>query len=239
MAELLGFKIFDYLKSDEKLLFKNLLSKDKIHIVSGNPEVLFNGLYNKNFNQIISSPESIIIPDGIGVIKLLNKSNVFLDRLTGIDLFIKLLKHLNDLNESIYLIGSTNNVLEALVQKLNLKYKNLKIIGYHNGYFDIDNCQKIIEDIKSKKPYAVFVAMGSPRQELFIGKYLNDLPCKIFMGVGGTFDIISETKKRAPNWFIKNNLEWFFRIMKEPIRLKRFYKSILFVLIAFFVKMGG
>lgn len=150
-----------------------------------------------------------------------------------------MLEHLNDLNESVYLIGSTNNVLELLVQKLNLKYKNLKIIGYHNGYFDIDNCQEIIKDIKSKKPYAVFVAMGSLRQELFIGKYLNDLPCKIFMGVGGTFDIISETKKRAPNWFIKNNLEWFFRIMKEPIRLKRFYKSILFVLIAFFVKMGG
>lgn len=77
MAELLGFKIFDYMKSDETSLFKNLLSKDKIHIVSGNPEVLFNGLYNKNFNKIISSPESIIIPDGIGIVKLLNKSNVF------------------------------------------------------------------------------------------------------------------------------------------------------------------
>ncbi|MGL4989793.1 MAG: WecB/TagA/CpsF family glycosyltransferase [Sarcina sp.] len=235
MANLLGFKIFNHVKDNENLLIEKIFSKDKVHIISGNPEVLFNALYNKNLNKIIAAPESIIIPDGIGVVKLLNRSsNIFVDRLPGIELFVDLLEQLNILNESIYLIGSTDDVVTSLIKILNSKYINLKIVGAHHGYFDINNCEQIINDMRIKKPFAIFVAMGSPKQESFIAKYMDKLPSKIFMGLGGSFDIISENKKRAPNWFIKYNLEWFFRIMKEPVRLKKFYKSIIFILIAFF-----
>lgn len=71
--------------------------------------------------------------------------------------------------------------------------------------------------------------MGSPKQEIFITKYMNELPCKIFMGVGGSFDVISETTKRAPLWIINSNLEWLYRILKEPVRIKRFKKNINFI----------
>ena len=81
--------------------------------------------------------------------------------------------------------------------------------------------RKILEDIKSKKPLALFVAMGCPRQENFIIKYMDELPCKIYMGVGGSFDVIAEKVNRAPRWMINIGMEWAYRVIKEPFRNKR------------------
>jgi len=76
-------------------------------------------------------------------------------------------------------------------------------------------------DIKEKKPEAIFVAMGSPRQDRFILKYMDQLPCRIFMGVGGSFDVISGNIQRAPKWMINLGMEWLYRVSVEPWRLKR------------------
>ena len=135
-----------------------------------------------------------------------------------------------DKDDSVYFLGASDDVLNIFIKNIRERYKNINIAGYHHGYIDIDNCNHIINDIKSKQPTIIFVAMGAPKQEIFITKYMNELPCKIFMGVGGSFDVISETTKRAPSWIININLEWLYRILKEPIRIKRFTKSIKFVL---------
>ena len=102
-----------------------------------------------------------------------------------------------------------------------MEFPEINIAGYRDGYFDIDNPFELLEDIKEKKPYAIFVAMGCPRQEEFIVSYMNELPCKIFMGVGGSFDVIAEKVNRAPKWMIKLGLEWLYRVLKEPWRIKR------------------
>ena len=80
---------------------------------------------------------------------------------------------------------------------------------------------KVIDDIKNKNPYILFVAMGCPKQEEFIIKYMDSLPCKVFMGVGGSFDVIAEKVNRAPKWMINLGLEWLYRVLKEPCRIKR------------------
>lgn len=227
MCFLCGYRIFN--GTMDEVIKKVISTNDKIHIVSGNPEVLYNGLYNKVIYNNFTSKNSVIIPDGIGVVKPLRLKGHSIQKIAGIDLFMELLNKLDD-KESVYFLGASDEVLNRLVKNVQKKYKNVNIAGYHHGYIDIDKCDYIINDIKAKQPTIIFVAMGAPKQEIFITKYMNELPCKIFMGVGGSFDVISETTKRAPLWIINNNLEWLYRILKEPIRIKRFKKNINFVL---------
>ena len=227
MCFLCGYRIFN--GTIDEVIKKVMSTNDKIHIVSGNPEVLYNGLYNKVIYDNFTSTNSVIIPDGIGVVKPLRLKGHNIHKIAGIDLFMELLSNLDD-KESVYFLGASDDVLNRLVKNVQEKYKNVNIAGYHHGYIDIDNCDHIINDIKAKQPTIIFVAMGAPKQEIFITKYMNELPCKIFMGVGGSFDVISETTKRAPSWIINSNLEWLYRILKEPVRIKRFKKNIDFVL---------
>ncbi|MDU1323067.1 MAG: WecB/TagA/CpsF family glycosyltransferase [Clostridium botulinum] len=218
-TEMLGYSIFN--GSKEELL--NIIDKyKKVNIISGNPEVLYNGLNNEELFKNFTDKDSIIIPDGVGVVlaSKIIKSPVK-EKIAGIELMDGILKKCNENGKAVYLLGTTEDVLKECEKKLLIKYRNLNIIGKHNGFFDMDNCKDILEDIKESKPYALFIAMGCPRQEKFISKYMDKLPCKIYMGVGGSFDVFAGKVKRAPRWMIDCNLEWLYRVVKEPYRIKR------------------
>ncbi len=143
------------------------------------------------------------------------------EKIAGIEVMDDILKMCNNENKKVYLLGTTEEVLDKCIDNLIKKYPKLNISGKHNGFFDMDNCENIINDIKKSEPFALFVAMGCPRQEVFISNYMEKLPCKIFMGVGGSFDVFADKVKRAPKWMIKMNLEWLYRVAKEPYRIKR------------------
>jgi N-acetylglucosaminyldiphosphoundecaprenol N-acetyl-beta-D-mannosaminyltransferase len=220
MTEILGYKIYGDSMAN---LYEKIINTDsKLHIISGNPEVLHSGLDNNVlFNNFISK-NSIIIPDGAGVVlasKILK--NPVNQKIAGIELMDKLIRYCETNSKSIYLLGAEEETLHTCKDNLIKKFPNLNIAGFHNGYFDIDNCKKIIDDINSCSPYIIFVAMGCPRQETFITRYMESLNCKLFMGVGGSFDVIAKKVNRAPNWMIKLNLEWLYRVAKEPYRIKR------------------
>ncbi|AVQ47312.1 WecB/TagA/CpsF family glycosyltransferase [Clostridium botulinum] len=218
-TEMLGYSIFN--GSKEELL--NIIDKYKqVNIISGNPEVLYNGLNNEELFKNFTDKNSIIIPDGVGVV-LASKiiKNPVKEKIAGIELMDGILEKCNENGKAVYLLGTTEDVLKECERKLLIKYKNLNIVGKHNGFFDMDNCKDILEDIKELKPYALFIAMGCPRQEKFISKYMDELPCKIYMGVGGSFDVFAGKVKRAPRWMINCNLEWLYRVVKEPYRIKR------------------
>ena len=217
--DMLGYEIFAA-NMDECL--EVVLSKEKVHIVSGNPEVLYTGLNDKNLFDNFTSDKSLIIPDGVGVqisAKIL-KTPVE-EKIAGIELMKKILEKCEDSGEGIYLLGASEENLKACVANILRHYPRINISGYHNGFFDLDNPREILEEIKEKKPMAVFVAMGCPRQEKFIVRYMDELPCKIFMGVGGSFDVIAEKVNRAPRWMIDIGMEWAYRVAKEPWRIKR------------------
>ena len=217
--DMLGYEIFAA-NMDECL--EVVLSKEKVHIVSGNPEVLYTGLNDKNLFDNFTSDKSLIIPDGVGVqisAKIL-KTPVE-EKIAGIELMKKILEKCEDSGEGIYLLGASEENLKACVANILRDYPRINISGYHNGFFDLDNPREILEEIKEKKPMAVFVAMGCPRQEKFIVRYMYELPCKIFMGVGGSFDVIAEKVNRAPRWMIDIGMEWAYRVAKEPWRIKR------------------
>lgn len=211
-------------KEFDKILYNNLSKNKKMFIVTANPETLMKSETDKELNKLLSDKETILVPDGIGVVKALKILNYDVkERIAGIDIANTLLKYGNELNKSIYLFGAKQEVIDAMKEVLKKDYPNLELVGSSNGY--VNDRDKIFKEIIKLKPDIILVALGIPHQEKLIYKYLDKFDKGIFVGVGGSFDVISGQKKRAPKLFIKLNLEWLYRIVCEPKRIKRFYES--------------
>lgn len=218
-TNILGYNVFN--KSKKELL-EEIDKRDKINIISGNPEVLFNGLNNEKLDKNFKEDYSLIIPDGVGtVIASKIVKNPVKEKIAGIEVVKEIFEKCQREGKGVYLLGTTEENLKKCKEKIGEEYKNLSIVGSHNGFFDLDNCEEILQDIKNSKPWGLFVAMGCPRQEIFIEKYIDELPCKFYMGVGGSLDVISGNVKRAPRWMINIGMEWAYRVFKEPWRIKR------------------
>ena len=170
-------------------------------------------------------PDTTIVPDGIGVVKAANYIGIteINERITGVDISYKLLELANKYSKSIYLLGASKDVIELTVKNINKEYPKVNILGYSDGY--VDNKDDIFKRIKNISPDIVLVVLGVPKQELLIAKHYDNFSKGIFVGVGGTFDVISGTKKRAPKIIQKLNIEWLYRIIGNKERIKRFYDS--------------
>ena len=118
-------------------------------------------------------------------------------------------------------MGSKQEVIEATVEKLKREYPGIDIAGYRNGYIKTDDeKRRLLDDIATLKPDVVFVAMGSPKQELLMEEMFERHPA-IYQGLGGSFDVYTGNVKRAPRWWIDHNLEFAYRLIKQPSRIKR------------------
>ncbi|WP_291632264.1 WecB/TagA/CpsF family glycosyltransferase [Clostridium sp.] len=227
-TRILQYEIFN---DNMEELLRSINNFKKVHIVSGNPEVLLTGLQNNVLLDSITSKNAIIIPDGISTVicaKIVGRP--VKEKIAGVELMDSIVKKCEKENKGIYLLGSTKETVDMCNINLRTKYRKLNILGSHDGYFEMDNCEEILKEIEKVSPSVLFVAMGCPRQEMFIAKYMDRLPCSIFMGVGGSFDIIAGNLKRAPKWMIKLGLEWLYRVAKEPFRLKRLSSIPEFIL---------
>lgn len=203
---------------------QKLIDGEKKFIITANPEILTAGEKDKEFDKILLDKNTTIIPDGVGVIKGAKMFGIDLpERITGVELTAELIKLCDKYNKSMYLFGATEDVMNKMKILIEEKYSGVNLIGSQNGY--IEDKQSVMEDIKNKKPDVVLVALGVPKQEKLIYDNLQDFNKGIFVGVGGSFDVISGSKKRAPKIFIKLNLEWLYRIAFSPSRWKRFYEG--------------
>jgi UDP-N-acetyl-D-mannosaminouronate:lipid I N-acetyl-D-mannosaminouronosyltransferase len=135
--------------------------------------------------------------------------------------------------KSFYLVGSTQEVIEMTIKKLEHNYPGILIKGYRNGFLNELDKEILIEEFQKKRPEIVFIAQGSPRQEYFMDELIKIHPA-LYMGLGGSFDVFCGLKKRAPKFFLNFNLEWFYRLISEPTRFKR-----QMVLIKFFILLKG
>lgn len=206
------------------LVKKNLISNKRMFVVTANPETLMTAENNCDFKKALLDDKTTIIADGIGIVKGAKMLGYSLPgTIPGVELCSELFKYCNDLNKSIFLFGATKEIIEKLVTTIQQKYPNVTISGYENGY--VSDRQAIFQKIKDLKPDVVLVALGIPYQELLIHNNINDFDKGIFVGVGGSFDVLSGAKKRAPKIFIKLHLEWLYRIIREPKRLKRFFRN--------------
>jgi N-acetylglucosaminyldiphosphoundecaprenol N-acetyl-beta-D-mannosaminyltransferase len=199
-------------------------NEEKTFVITANPETLMIGADTPLFDEILKSDKTIIVPDGIGVVKAAHMLDIPVkERVTGVEIVQKLFELLNKKSRSLYLLGAKQEVLQKLVERIKAEYSNIELLGYQDGY--IQNKDEAFEQIAELKPDVVLVALGIPAQEQLIYKHYDKFDKGIFVGVGGSFDVLSGTKKRAPKIFIKLNLEWLYRITKEPKRIKRFYVS--------------
>ena len=216
-----------YNKSEKlfyELLEKNLKQNKKTFIVTANPETFMMSEKDEEMRNLLLDNDTFLVPDGIGIVKAARMINYDIkERIAGIDIANKLLELGDEQKKSIYLFGAKQEVIDSMKEVIEKNYPNLKLVGASNGY-EKDK-DKVFEKIVKTKPDIVLVALGIPLQEKLIYKHLDKFDKGIFVGVGGSFDVISGHKKRAPKIFIKLNLEWLYRILKEPKRLKRFYDS--------------
>lgn len=207
-----------------ELLSCDLVNGNKRFIVTANPEIFVKGDKNPHIADILTSKDTTVVADGISIVKGAKKLKMPpCERITGVDIAKKLIELCDENAKSIYLFGAMPDVLKTLTEVLRSDYGNAKIAGSTDGY--VENKDEIFEEIKELSPDVVLVALGVPAQEELIFKHLNDFEKGIFVGVGGSFDVLSGCKKRAPKFFIKHNLEWAYRIIKEPKRLKRFFDN--------------
>lgn len=198
--------------------------QEKMFLITANPETLMMGLEIPEFDAVLLDENTTIVPDGIGIIKALQIVGYGRNkRIPGVEFTDLMLKLADIKSKSVYFYGASPEVVEILVQKTKQKYPHAIIAGYQNGYEK--DADEVMSEIAACNPDIVLVALGVPAQELLIAKHYHEFQKGIFMGVGGSFDVLSGCKKRAPEIFLKLNLEWLYRICREPKRLKRFWNS--------------
>lgn len=208
----------------EEKLRKSLENEEKLFVVTANPETLMTGQSDSEYDNLLKDSDTCIVPDGIGIVKAANILGYSVkERVTGVELCQFLLEESARQKKSVFLFGSREEVVSVLAEKVKKEYPELLLAGYENGY--VTDKDAVFERIAGLKPDVVLVALGIPQQELLIYRHLPKFQKGVFIGVGGSFDVLSGMKKRAPQIFIKLNLEWLYRIMNEPQRIGRFYKS--------------
>jgi len=201
----------------------------KGQVVTLNPEMVMNTSKNTILKYIIENSE-LVIPDGVGIelgFKILGKNNV--RRIAGIEYAKAMLKKYWENNLPIALIGAEQEVLELACKNLKKEFDGLNIVYSHNGFYE--DSDTIYEALKKHNPQLILVALGSPKQELFIYNIKKEMPNSLFIGVGGSFDVWSNKVERAPEFWQKAGLEWLYRTLKQPSRFKRIFPTLpVFVL---------
>lgn len=182
------------------------------------------------YNDVTSS--DLVLADGMSVVwaaKFLG--DPLPERVAGIDLMLELLQYCSDHNRRVFFLGATAQICQTVVAKSRVIYPNVDVAGFRDGYFAESDESEIVSEINKSDADVLFVAMSSPKKERFMGRWANQLTCRVIHGVGGSFDVFAGKVSRAPVWMQKSGLEWLHRVVKEPRRMWRryLYTNIKFI----------
>jgi N-acetylglucosaminyldiphosphoundecaprenol N-acetyl-beta-D-mannosaminyltransferase len=198
-------------------------SKEPLHLVGVNADKLNEMAVNEHLSRIVNNC-GIINADGASVLlasRFLKKN--LPERVAGIDLMNSLVALCEERGYTVFLLGAKQEVVEATAQVLADCHPKLKIAGIRNGYFTKEEWPAVSEELKNAASDFVFVGITSPLKEYLV-EYLQEQGHRcVFMGVGGSFDVISGKTKRAPVWIQSIHMEWFYRMIQEPKRLAKRY----------------
>jgi len=227
---LLGTPVDVFASADDLIALarQRIRARRRTFCVAINPEKVYRAKSNAALRQILSSAD-IRICDGVGVsLACLIVHRKRLHRCTGVDMFFRLLNLSVQEGWKVFLLGASPQVNEAARRALERRFPGLAIAGNRHGYFE--HSDEIVESVNSSGADLLFVAMGSPRQEFWIGEHMPRLRATFCMGVGGSLDILSGAIRRAPAMFRKTGTEWLYRLLSEPRRIRRQLVLPLFVL---------
>ena len=173
--------------------------------------------------QIVNSCP-LINADGASVVWAAKRLGIPLkERVTGCDLFQKLMAVSEKKGYKVFLFGAKEEVVTKVKAIYEQQYPNIQIVGYRNGYFTEKDEPQIVKQMRDSGADMMFVAFSSPKKEYWVSKYLNEINIPFVMGVGGSFDIVAGVTKRAPIWFQEHGLEWLYRFVQEPRRMWKRY----------------
>ena len=217
---------------------QTLLSQPGASIcITPNAEIVYEAMHDAQFCALVNGAD-MVLPDGAGVVlgaKILKTP--LKQKVAGIDFAAQLLGMLERTGKTLYLLGSKPGVAELAAEKMKLQHPQLSIVGTADGYFRED--APVIERINTAHPDVLFVCLGAPKQERFMQAYRQALQVRFMIGLGGSLDGFAGTVKRAPKWMIKLQLEWLYRLIKEPKRFGRMLRLPKFIFACLRKRMKG
>lgn len=197
-----------------------------MHVVTLNAEMVIQAQSDQELDRIIRHAH-LIVPDGAGAVWALRLDGHKARRVPGIELAARALASAARAGIGVALIGAKPETLEILLQKLPELHPGINVVFSHHGYFSGEEEEaRILKELAASKPGLVLIALGVPKQEFIIDRWLHELPGAVTIGVGGSFDVWAGIVKRAPVVYQRLNLEWFYRLMKEPWRAKRILSAL-------------
>lgn len=226
-AKILGYPV-DVITKQEALdaIHEGIKTKTGKHVVTLNPEMIFQSRQNIDLHNSITSA-NVIIPDGVGVVYGLKRVGYKdIKRVPGIEFSEGLIELCAQNGYKVAFLGATKDTIEEAVKQLQIKHPSLNAVFVRDGYFTESDEEEIINNIKQSEADVLFAALGVPKQELFIAKYKNILNSTIMVGVGGSFDVWAKKVKRAPAFFRNLGLEWFYRLLCQPSRFSRMFPTL-------------
>lgn len=190
-------------------------------IFSINPEKI---MRSRKDPALIAALENsaFLIPDGVGVvlaIRALHKKRV--SRITGVDLMRLLLEKAEKRRYRVYIFGAKPAVLSRAMAEIKKRYPSLELVGSSHGYIQENQYASLVNEINAAKSDIFFVGLGSPKQENWIHAHKNALNVKLCMGIGGSLDVMAGHIPRAPYFLRTLGLEWLYRLIREPNRIRR------------------
>lgn len=237
-TDILGIHYDNVTMAEALELGRAYLNGEKtVYGVTPNAEIAYEALRDPEFRDILNGA-ALILPDGAGVVlgaKILKTP--LKQKVAGVDFAMGLLGVMEETGKRLYLLGSKPGIAELAAKKMLEKHPTLCICGTADGYFTDE--ADAVRCINEARADAVFVCLGSPKQEQFMARHCDDLQVRLMLGLGGTLDSIAGTVKRAPKWMIRLQLEWLYRLIKEPRRFGRMLRLPKYVFAAVKKRMKG
>jgi N-acetylglucosaminyldiphosphoundecaprenol N-acetyl-beta-D-mannosaminyltransferase len=205
------------------LIDKAIVQQRPIHHVVINAAKVVNAQKDAELKESIVSCD-IINADGQAIVwasRFLNRG--LPERVAGIDIMANLVQLAAEKKYKIFFLGAKEEVVKKVVGVYGERYGKAIIAGYRNGYFNKEEEGDVARQIAESGASILFVAMSSPKKEIFLNTYKEVIRTPFIMGVGGSFDVVSGLVKRAPTWMQKTGLEWFYRVIQEPGRMWKRY----------------
>ena len=215
---------FDSLTLSEAVnLAETLISEHRAaYVVTPNPEIVMTCWENTDAMEAVQNAD-LVLTDGVGVVygaKILGTP--LKGKLPGIDFATELMRRMATHGGRVYLLGAKPGVAEMAGERLMEQFPGLIVCGTHDGYFRED--APVIDEINALQPDLLLVCLGAPKQEIWMLRNRSALKVGLMAGLGGSLDVFAGTVKRAPSFFQKLGLEWFYRLVKEPWRFRRMMK---------------
>ena len=220
--DLLGVRIHSVTMEQAMERVREFIEQGTPHIiVTTDAAGIIRANKDTEMHHIINNAD-LVTADGAGVVLSARLLNLGIDtRVAGCDMVSEISKVAADMNRSVYLLGAAPGVARKAADNLQQQVPGLRIAGVHDGYFEPEEELRIITEIRDARPAALFVALGAPRQEKWIMQHMEKLGVPVCIGIGGSFDVISGLKPRAPIWMQRCGMEWLYRAIREPSRIPR------------------